>query len=221
MNYGLIGASGRTGKEIQAVMSEKNYNCVFTFTTNGENFSAVPELLIDFSLPEVFEKTIFYTKKFKVPLIIGTTGLSANQIDELKLLSKEIPVVQSYNFSIGVQLLLKCVDLINSKVDDWDIEISETHHRFKKDKPSGTALMIKNILKKDLNISSQRIGNVPGDHTVQFGNLGEVLTVSHRAISRRAFAEGVLLATEFLKKKKNGFFSFTDVVFEHNNLNER
>ncbi|GBD87247.1 4-hydroxy-tetrahydrodipicolinate reductase [bacterium BMS3Abin03] len=66
---------------------------------------------------------------------------------------------------------------------------------------------------KEINTSSLRLGNVPGDHTVIFGGLGEVLSISHRALSRRTFAEGILLSAQFALKKKKGFYSFTDVVF--------
>ena len=75
------------------------------------------------------------------------------------------------------------IDAIKNDVNDWDIEIEETHHRFKKDKPSGTAIMIKNKSKRILLISSLRLGNIPGIHTIQFGSLGEILKIEHQAIS--------------------------------------
>jgi len=154
-------------------------------------------------------------KKFNCPLIIATTGLSSAQLDTLKILAETIPVVQSYNYSLGIQILLKLTKEVQKYVDDWDIEISETHHRFKKDKPSGTAIMIRNAVKKEnVNISSLRLGNVFGEHTISFGGLGEVLSISHSASSRRTFAEGILRSALFLLKKKNGFYSFTDVINE-------
>lgn len=216
IKYGLIGASGKMGKEIENVFSEAGHICVFKFDIDGENKLDIPELMIDFSLPVVLEKTIEYTKTFNVPLIIGTTGLSNDQLQHLKLLSQNNPVVQSYNFSIGIQLLLRMIESIKNDVKDWDIEIEETHHRFKKDKPSGTAIMIKNKLEKEVPISSLRLGNVPGIHTIQFGSLGEILKLEHQALSRRTFADGVLKSVEFVLKKNNGFFSFSDVI---NNIN--
>jgi 4-hydroxy-tetrahydrodipicolinate reductase len=101
---------------------------------------------------------------------------------------------------------------LKDKIYGWDVEIVETHHRFKKDKPSGTAKMIKESLDKDVPISSLRLGNVAGDHVLYMANLGEVLSISHRALSRRAFAEGVLKSAEFVINKKNGYFTFTDVI---------
>jgi len=215
INYGVIGASGSMGKEIENLFDEKGYKCVFKYDSNGEWRSDKPELLIDFSLPDALYTTIKYVEVFKVPLIIGTTGLDTEKLEKLKSLSAAFPVVQSYNFSTGVQLLLKCIDTVKDKVEDWDIEIEETHHRFKKDKPSGTAIMIKNKLGKDVPVSSLRLGGIPGNHSVYFGGIGEVLKLEHRALSRRTFAEGVLKSAEFVVKKQNGFYSFTDVI---NNL---
>jgi 4-hydroxy-tetrahydrodipicolinate reductase len=114
-----------------------------------------------------------------------------------------------------MQMLLKCTEMLKENLPDWDVEISETHHRFKKDKPSGTALMIKNVLGKDVNISSLRIGNVPGDHTVYFGSLGEVISIKHSATSRRTFTEGVLKSVQFVMGKKKGLYSFNDVLFQN------
>lgn len=212
IKYGLIGSSGKMGREIENVFSEAGNECVFKFDIDGEQKFVTPELLIDFSLPEVLEKTIDYIKTYNVPLIIGTTGLSNDQLESLKLLSQKIPVVQSYNFSIGIQLLLRMIESIKNDVKDWDIEIEETHHRFKKDKPSGTAIMIKNLIGKEVSISSLRLGNVPGVHTIQFGSLGEILKIEHQALSRRTFADGVLMSANFILKKQNGFYSFKDVI---------
>lgn len=217
IKYGLIGASGRMGNEIISIMNENKNELVFRYDLSGEWMKERPQLLIDFSLPEVFESSINYALNFKVPLIIGTTGLNEKQFLQLKEASKTIPIVQSYNFSIGIQMLLKCTEILSVHLSDWDIEISETHHRFKKDKPSGTALMIKNLIKektnREINISSLRLGNVAGEHSVFFGSLGEVIEIKHTATSRRTFAEGVLKSVYFVMNKKNEFYSFNDVLF--------
>jgi 4-hydroxy-tetrahydrodipicolinate reductase len=148
-------------------------------------------------------------------LIVATTGLTEEIMKELKKYSLENPVVQSYNFSYGIQILLELTKSAKSKLPDWDVEVSETHHRFKLDKPSGTAKMIQKLFEgKEINTTSLRLGNVPGDHKVSFGGLGEILSIEHRALSRRTFAEGIYLAAKFALKKQKGFYSFTDVVFE-------
>ncbi len=214
MKYGLIGATGRLGKEVVNVFADHDHLLVFTYDLTGEWIESEPELIIDASLPEVFNDSIKFVNQFKVPLIIATTGLTDANLKELKKLSETYPVVQSYNFSVGIQVLLQLTKLANEKLPDWDVEISETHHRFKKDKPSGTAKMMQEIFKdKKVNTSSFRLGNVPGDHSISFAGLGEVISLEHRATSRRTFAEGILKSAEFALKKEKGFYTFTDVVF--------
>ncbi len=214
LDYGLIGYKGRLGNEVKKLFTEKGYNLVYTMDIDGENTTSVPKVIIDCSLPEALETNISTAKKFNSPFIIAVTGLSDSQMGSLKELSQKVPVVQSYNFSLGIQVLLNLTKTASALLNDWDVEISETHHRNKKDKPSGTAKMIKNLFEgKDINVSSLRLGGIPGDHSVEFGGLGETLKISHHAISRRTFAEGILKSAEFIIDKKNGFYSFTDVVF--------
>lgn len=214
MKYGLVGASGKLGKEVISVFTEHKSELVFSFDIQGEWKQSEPEILVDCSLPEAFDQMMTLAKSFNVPVIVATTGLSEENINQLKKFSEKKPVVQSYNFSIGIQILLQLTKAAYEKVPDWDIEISETHHRFKKDKPSGTAKMIQNIFGvRNVNTTSHRLGNVPGDHTVSFAGLGEVISIQHRALSRRTFAEGILKSAEFALKKDKGFYSFTDVVF--------
>lgn len=216
MKIGIVGYKGRMGKEIKEVFEEKGHPFVWGYDKDGETYKDIPELIIDFSLPEVLEISIKYVKNFSIPLIVGTTGLTDEQLEQLKDISNDIPIVQSYNFSIGIQLFLKIVDLLKGYEEGWDLEVSEIHHRFKKDKPSGTAKMIVEHFNKEVPISSLRLGNVPGDHTLYMANLGEVLSISHRALSRRAFVEGVLRSAEFIINKDKGFYTFTDVLFGEN-----
>ena len=214
MKYGLIGASGKLGKEVINVFSENNCELVYSFDIEGEWKQKNPTILIDCSLPDVFGKMLSVAKSFQVPLVVATTGLTEEFMKELKKYSNDKPVIQSYNFSYGIQILLELTKLAKLKLPDWDVEISETHHRFKLDKPSGTAKMIQQLFEgKEISTSSFRLGNVPGDHNVSFGGLGEVLSIEHRALSRRTFAEGIYLAAKFALNKERGFYSFTDVVF--------
>ena len=145
MKYGLIGATGRLGKEVVNVFAEHNHELVFTYDLTGEWIEREPEIIVDASLPEVFNDSVGFVKQFKVPLIIATTGLNDDNLKELKKISETYPVVQSYNFSLGIQVLLQLTKLANEKLSDWDVEISETHHRYKKDKPSGTAKMLGDV----------------------------------------------------------------------------
>lgn len=215
MKYGLIGDTGRLGSEVKNIFNEAENNLVFSYSLDSEVVTDKPDIIIDCSLPEVFDKTIEYVNQFSVPLIIATTALSSEQFDELRRISNSVAVVQSYNFSIGIQVLLKLTSEANEYLSDWDVEISETHHRFKKDKPSGTAKMIQEKLNRnEINISSLRLGDVAGDHTVYFGGLGEVLSISHSAISRRSFAEGIYKAAQYALKVLPGYYTFSDVLFK-------
>ena len=214
MKYGIVGASGKLGKEVINVFAEQDNELVFSFDIQGDWKQSNPDILIDCSLPEAFEKMISFADSFNIPLIVATTGLTDDQIKQLKKYSDKKPVIQSYNFSIGIQVLLELTKIANQKLSGWDVEISETHHRFKKDKPSGTAKMIQNVFgSREVNTTSHRLGNVSGDHTVNFAGLGEVLSIQHRALSRRTFAEGILKSAEFALNKEKGFYTFTDVVF--------
>ncbi len=214
IKYGVVGYKGRLGSEVVNVFTEVGHELVYKFDIDGETQSAVPQVIIDCSLPDALEKTLSTVSKNTIPLVLATTGLNENDFTKLKKLSSKLPVVQSFNYSVGIQMLLKLTRIAHEKLPDWDVEIEETHHRFKKDKPSGTAKMIENVFKdKKVNVSSLRLGNVAGDHIVSFGGLGEVLSIKHSATSRRTFAEGILRSAVFIIKKKKGLYSFTDVVF--------
>ena len=213
INYGLMGYKGRLGSEVRDLFTESGHTLVYSSDLDGNDKNGNPDVIIDCSLPDAFNDNIKIIKKIQAPLIIAVTGLSDDNISSLKKMAESIPVVQSFNFSVGIQVLLNLAKTASSLLKDWDIEISEIHHRMKKDKPSGTAKMIKNIFKdRDVNVSSLRLGGVPGDHSVEFGGMGETLKITHHAISRRTFAEGILKSAEFILEKKNGFYTFTDVV---------
>ena len=212
-NYGVFGFSGRLGREVVAVFKENGYQMVYGRDYTEEINESSPSFLIDCSLAVCFDENLEIARKFNVPLIVATTGITEQQMQKLKQLGENIPIVQSNNFSYGIQVMLNLVKKAESKLQDWDVEITETHHRFKKDKPSGTAEMLKNVIEKEnVNISSLRLGNVFGEHTVKFGGLGEVITITHSATSRRTFAEGILKSAEFIIEKQKGFYSFSDVV---------
>lgn len=210
MKYGLVGASGRMGGEIQKAFAA--HDLCYTLDVSGETVREAPEVLVDFSLPAAFDRTLEAVRRFCCPLVIGTTGLDAGQIGRLKDLGASLAVVQSYNYAVGVTLLKMMVRDFALLFADWDVEIEETHHNRKKDAPSGTAVLLREALGRDCPTHSLRIGAVPGDHSVVFGNDGEVLTLSHRALSRSVFALGALKAVEFAASAAPGFYSFEEVL---------
>ncbi len=197
------------------------------------------DVLIDFTSPQSTLPALEMNTQYKKAFVIGTTGLSDPEKEQIKSYSKEFPIVFAPNFSIGVNVLLKATELVASllnKDKDYDLEIIEAHHRFKKDAPSGTALKLAEVaaqfsgrdLKKDavygregitgersideLGMLTMRAGDIIGDHKVVFATLGERVELSHIAHSRATFSKGALLAAKWLKGKSTGLFTMADVL---------
>jgi 4-hydroxy-tetrahydrodipicolinate reductase len=213
MKYGIIGYSGRMGQAIEELFSEAGHELVYQKDENGEKEIEKPEVIIDFSLKEAFADTVRVIEEKEVPLVIGTTGLDENDFAELDKLAEKVPVIQSFNFSIGINILSELIKKVNQYVDqDWDIEISETHHRFKKDKPSGTAIMLGDLLDREVEMHSKRLGSEFGEHEIDFASTGEVLTLKHRAYSREAFTRGVLMSAEAILDLDPGFYTFSQIL---------
>ncbi|HUK40115.1 MAG TPA: 4-hydroxy-tetrahydrodipicolinate reductase [Candidatus Acidoferrales bacterium] len=194
-------------------------------------------LIIDFTNPESSLNILRAAAKKKVPMVIGTTGFNPRQLAEIKKLSRRTPVILAANTSLGVNLLVNLLGKVAEKLgDDYDVEIIEAHHRFKKDAPSGTALAMgraiakglgrdldavgingrKGIVgertKKEIALLSVRAGDIVGEHTVIFGGIGERIEFIHRAHSRDTFARGALRAAQWLAKKKPGLYGMQDVL---------
>ena len=179
-------------------------------------------------------KNAYICKEYNKPIVIGTTGFDQHQLDQMKELSKSIPIVFSPNMSLGVNVLFKLLEIAAKALKDkgYDIEISEIHHRFKKDAPSGTALRLLEIVKKEIpnlketfgreglaprqdnevGVFAIRGGDVVGEHTVYMFGMGERLELTHRATDRRIFAKGSLEAAKWVYRKPAGFYSMFDVL---------
>jgi 4-hydroxy-tetrahydrodipicolinate reductase len=194
-------------------------------------------VIIDFTNPEAALVYLRAAAKKKVPIVIATTGFSSKQLAEIKRLSRHTPTLLSANTSLGVNVLIgllgKTAEMLG---DDYDVEIIEAHHRFKKDAPSGTALALgrsvatalkreldkvgvsgrKGIVgersKKEIGLLSVRAGDIVGEHTVIFGGIGERLEFIHRAHSRDTFARGAIRAAQWLAKQKPGLYGMQDVL---------
>lgn len=195
------------------------------------------EVVIDFSTPAATRGILQACLRQGVRLVIGTTGLDAALIAEVDNAARQVAVLTSANMSLGVNLLLELVGKVAAKLgDDYDIEIVEAHHRFKKDAPSGTALALAGAiceatgkkLEKDvvngrhggeamrrrgeIGMHAIRSGDVVGRHTVSFGGLGEEISIGHVASSRDVFARGALRAARWLAGKPAGRYSMKDVL---------
>jgi 4-hydroxy-tetrahydrodipicolinate reductase len=196
------------------------------------------DVVIDFSVIAATLKTLETAVKNNKAMVIGTTGFNDGQKKLIGEAAKKIPVVFTPNFSIGVNLLFKLVKEATKvlKDKDFDIEIVEAHHRFKKDAPSGTALKLAQIAadekgldikkamitgregavgersKDSIGVFALRGGDIVGEHTVSYTTLGERIELTHKAHSRENFAKGALVAAKYLVKAKAGLYDMQDVL---------
>lgn len=198
-----------------------------------------PDVIVDFSTPNATISCVRQAAQFGIPVIIGTTGLSPEQEQQIKLASQSVPVIHAMNFSLGVNLLLQLVGTIASTLDEgFNIEIVETHHDQKVDAPSGTALALADSIcqasshsrsdlvhgrqgqvgrraSHEIGMHAMRMKGVIGDHTVYFGNEFERIEVSHHAQNRDVFASGALKAAQWLVGKPPGMYTMADVLFKN------
>jgi 4-hydroxy-tetrahydrodipicolinate reductase len=257
----VIGAGGRMGQRILSLAIESgHFDIVATVEKRGHPDigkdsglaaasgpigvtltdaypAAAADVAIDFSQPEALDRTVDYCLENHVALVSGTTGLSNEQREKIKAASRKIPILYATNMSVGMNVLFSLVGKVASTLGaEYDIEIVEQHHRFKKDAPSGSALTLaENICKatgrdfpgslthgrsgKDalrqkgtVGMHAVRAGDTTGIHSVIFGALGETITFNHTAHSRDTFARGALRAAMWLVGKKAALYSMADVL---------
>jgi len=195
------------------------------------------DVLLDFTVPEATLEHLEIAVEAEKAMVIGTTGFTDEQRKRLNDLATQIPAVVASNMSLGVNLLFALADdaarILGS---DFDVEIIEAHHRFKKDAPSGTARRLAEILAErrglsvgedlrhgrqgivgerppdEIGVHAVRGGDIVGDHTVVFAGLGERIELTHRAHSRDTFARGALRAARFIVKQKPGIYTMQQVL---------
>lgn len=259
----VAGCAGRMGKTlVQAIEESPQLSLGAAFEHPGHSFigadvgalagigdkgvmvSADPEsqtdtfdVVIDFTIPEATLGLADICARHSKSMVIGTTGLSAEQLDQLEQFAKRTPLFVSPNMSVGVNLSLRLIELAAKALgDDVDVEVIEAHHRHKVDAPSGTALRIGEVLAKALGrdldenaiygrqgitgardsktigFSTIRGGDIVGEHTVMFAGEGERLEITHRAHSRSNFAQGALRAVGFVHGKEAGLYNMQDLL---------
>jgi 4-hydroxy-tetrahydrodipicolinate reductase len=195
------------------------------------------DAIIDFSTPDALATPLAMALERRIPLVCGTTGLSAAQVDELKDAAGRIPILWSANFSLGVALLKRMAAMAAAQLGpDFDAEILEVHHRYKKDAPSGTALALGRAIadarrqafedvarytregvgeprgRNEIGFAVMRAADVVGEHTVMFASEGERLELTHRANSRSIFACGAVRSAVWLARQPAGWYDITDVL---------
>ena len=195
------------------------------------------DVMIDFTLPSVIQSNLSWCVENAMPDVIGTTGLNDEQLAALDEAAKHIPIVFAANYSVGVNLMLSLVRQAASVLGETaDIEITEAHHRFKQDAPSGTAMAIGEAIADELGrdlktcavygregkeperdqgtigFATVRAGDIVGEHTALFADIGERLEITHKASSRLTFAKGAVHAAKWLYGKQPGLYSMVDVL---------
>jgi 4-hydroxy-tetrahydrodipicolinate reductase len=180
------------------------------------------DVIVDFSSHEAIPSVLDFAISRNLPLVLASTGLTESEQEQIREASNHIPVFQAPNFSVGINLIAACMELIIPVLGpNFDVEIIDKHHREKKDAPSGTALQLGQVAKacnhdgKEVGISSLRIGTIPGEHTVIFAGPDEIIELKHTALSRNVFAEGALQAAEFLVGKPPGQYTMKDLIVRH------
>lgn len=241
----LNGALGRMGRAVASLAADRGHEIVagvdvaageagFPVYTDWADLPAA-DAVIDFSNPAALEAELNYVTTHNLPLVLCTTGLSAEQIAAVNKAAEIVPIFFSSNMSLGVAVLSALTKKAASVLGDtFDIEIVEMHHNQKLDAPSGTALMLADAAKaglsyepeytydrhsrrqkrdkKEIGIASLRGGTVVGEHSVYFAGEQEVITLSHSAGSRSVFASGALTAVNFIVGKAAGMYSMEDIL---------
>ncbi len=247
----LCGADGRMGREIITLAQRDEEIKIIagvespTNSRVGKKIEDIPiyddilsvieqaDCIVEFTNHLATMENLRKSASYKKPYCIGTTGFSESELSEIKTFAKLFPILLSPNMSLGVNHLLNIVRNTARILSDYEIEIIETHHRAKKDAPSGTALAIVNKVKEvrpdtkiifgrqgigaereqnEVCINAVRGGDVVGEHRILFFGKGEFLEIKHYATNRQCFASGTLEAVRFIVKQKPGLYSMSDLL---------
>ena len=252
INLAITGCMGRMGQQIiKSSNLDSNFKIV-TLTENKkikkkingvkislneeQNFKK-SDLIIDFTIPKCTFEILKIATKLKKKVVIGTTGFTKTEEKKIKKYSKKIPILKAGNMSLGINLLMYLTEIASGSLGKKFLsKINETHHKHKKDYPSGTALMLGNgiaigknksfynlmgkkyLNKKNfpygnkINFNSNRKGEIIGEHEVKFSNGKEIITLNHEAFDRTLYSEGALSAAKWLMNKKYGLYSMRDLM---------
>jgi len=248
----ITGCFGRMGQQlIKSSKANKSFKLVSLTETrlinkkfagikvqpNSEKAFEKTDVIVDFTTPKCTLEILNIASKIKKKVVIGTTGFTRDQENQIKNFSKKISILKAGNMSLGVNLLMYLTEIASKSLNDEYLnKIIEIHHKHKKDYPSGTALMLgkgiadgknKNLYNligkkflnkksfpyaKKINFNSIRKGEIIGTHEVKFSNKKEIITLNHEAFDRALFSDGALIASKWLMKKKRGLYSMRDLL---------
>lgn len=245
--YGACGRMGQAvtklageslGFRISALIEKKAHPSIGAQVSGCEILDHIPPdagpdgIVIAFSEARGFASLMKQLAGHRMRLVCGTTGLTARDLSALKRYARGTAVLYDTNMSVGINLLKRLLATVHAVLgNDFDAEIIESHHRHKKDYPSGTALALANEIasadniiigrgrsrarrQPSVHLHSVRAGGIPGDHSIIFSSDEEMITMSHRALSRDVFARGALRAARFISARPTGFFSMKNVLDE-------
>lgn len=206
----------------------------FPVFTKISEIDILPDVIIDFSVPQASFDILEFAKKNQIPTVIATTGFLDQEIKKIEKYAEGLPIFKSANMSYEINLMAKIVSELAVKLENSDIEIVETHHNRKIDSPSGTALILADSInaalnhemnyeynrhskrekrtKKEIGIHSIRGGTEVGKHSVIFFGNNESFEVTHNCTSRDVFARGAIKAAEYILHKENGLYSMNDMM---------
>ncbi|MDD4953732.1 MAG: 4-hydroxy-tetrahydrodipicolinate reductase [Candidatus Omnitrophica bacterium] len=234
IKLGIAGVCGKMGRRIFELAShDKDFEVALALEKKGTPMIGrelgkikisstsdgmfLVDVFVDFTTPDATEINLDYIARYKKAAVIGTTGLSENQLKKIEEISRVVPVVLSPNMSVGVNVLFSMLPQIAKNLGpDYSIEIVEAHHKGKKDAPSGTAKKFAQVLadttNREIPTHAIRLGDIVGDHTIIFCGNSERIEIKHQAHTRDLFAVGALKAAKWVATKPAGLYSMQDVL---------
>ena len=252
INLTITGCMGRMGKQlIKNIQQEKKFRlhsltesravnkkiAGIKLNLNTEDALKKTDVIIDFTVPKCTFEVLKIASRLKKRVVIGTTGFTDKEENLIKKYSKKIPILKAGNMSLGINLLMYLTEITSGSLkSNYLSKILEVHHKYKKDYPSGTALMLgegiakgknKNLYRimgkkffnkksfpfsKKINFNSIRKGDIIGEHEVKFSSGKEIITLNHVAFDRSLYSDGALIAAKWLMNKKPGLYSMRDLL---------
>ncbi|MBF0620077.1 MAG: 4-hydroxy-tetrahydrodipicolinate reductase [Candidatus Omnitrophica bacterium] len=230
----IVGCQGRMGQRLCALASEHK-DLQLVALVESPDRPDVPEsaygvkiskdiaaikgadVLIDFTVPDATMKNLKACLQYRVRMVVGTTGFTAEQDDVIQEASRRLGIVRSSNMAVGVNVLFGLLRKMAEALKGYGVSITETHHIHKLDAPSGTAKTLGEIVQnassmQHIPIESVREGEVVGYHQVTFESPVDTIKISHNAKTRDMFAEGALVAAKFVAYKDNGLYNMQEVL---------
>lgn len=245
IKIGVTGYNGRMGRVItEQVMADKSVELSHAYCRIGPdapNFTddvatlfADSNVVIDFTKPEAMKTHLPMARQYQVPMVIGSTGLSAEHKALFNEYARDVPIVYAPNMSVGINIMLSLIEKAAAlHGESYDVEISELHHRHKADAPSGTAIALGESVQKgrglavdssgfkcrtaahipgEIGFAVMRGGEVTGDHSVHFIGDEEIMTITHRALNTKMYATGAIKAAKWITGKEPGLYNMRDVL---------